>query len=239
MRMKWIATGLLVLAALVYVLSEKLGYYYLAAFSEAAMVGALADWFAVVALFKRPLNLPIPHTAIIPAQQGKNRARAFGLHPAELSLLRRGRAAHRRVPAGAYPVPVAAQARQRRHGGELRGALRGICAQRGGRRARAPLPVREHPARAERGGSCGRGGAASRHPDREQAPPRAARRGAEGPRRPAGEGGDAALHRRRGREERAAPEEAERLAAARARRARRAQDRRARHRQGARGAGGP
>jgi uncharacterized membrane-anchored protein YjiN (DUF445 family) len=66
MRMKWIATGLLVLAAVVYVVSEKLDYYYLAAFSEAAMVGALADWFAVVALFRRPLNLPIPHTAIIP-----------------------------------------------------------------------------------------------------------------------------------------------------------------------------
>jgi uncharacterized membrane-anchored protein YjiN (DUF445 family) len=66
MRMKWIATGLLVLAAVVYVLSEKLDLYYLAAFSEAAMVGALADWFAVVALFRRPLNLPIPHTAIIP-----------------------------------------------------------------------------------------------------------------------------------------------------------------------------
>jgi uncharacterized membrane-anchored protein YjiN (DUF445 family) len=66
MRMKWIATGLLVVAAVVYVLSEKFGYYYLAAFSEAAMVGALADWFAVVALFRRPLNLPIPHTAIIP-----------------------------------------------------------------------------------------------------------------------------------------------------------------------------
>ena len=66
MRMKWIATGLLVLAALVYVVSEKFDYYYLAAFSEAAMVGALADWFAVVALFRRPLNLPIPHTAIIP-----------------------------------------------------------------------------------------------------------------------------------------------------------------------------
>jgi uncharacterized membrane-anchored protein YjiN (DUF445 family) len=64
--MKWIATGLLVLAAFVYVISEKLDYYYLAAFSEAAMVGALADWFAVVALFRRPLNLPIPHTAIIP-----------------------------------------------------------------------------------------------------------------------------------------------------------------------------
>jgi uncharacterized membrane-anchored protein YjiN (DUF445 family) len=66
MRMKWIATGLLLLAALVYVLSAKLDYYYLAAFSEAAMVGALADWFAVVALFRRPLNLPIPHTAIVP-----------------------------------------------------------------------------------------------------------------------------------------------------------------------------
>jgi uncharacterized membrane-anchored protein YjiN (DUF445 family) len=64
--MKWLATGLLVLAALVYVVSEKLDLYYLAAFSEAAMVGALADWFAVVALFRRPLNLPIPHTAIIP-----------------------------------------------------------------------------------------------------------------------------------------------------------------------------
>jgi uncharacterized membrane-anchored protein YjiN (DUF445 family) len=66
MRMKWIATGLLVLAALVYVVSAKYELFYLAAFSEAAMIGALADWFAVVALFRRPLNLPIPHTAIIP-----------------------------------------------------------------------------------------------------------------------------------------------------------------------------
>src|SRR5512134_444289 len=66
MRMKWIATGLLVLAAVVYVISENYQLYYVAAFTEAAMVGALADWFAVVALFRRPLNLPIPHTAIIP-----------------------------------------------------------------------------------------------------------------------------------------------------------------------------
>jgi uncharacterized membrane-anchored protein YjiN (DUF445 family) len=71
MRMKWIATGLLVLAAIVYVVSEKLDYYYLSAFSEAAMVGALADWFAVVALFRRPLELPIPHTAIIPRNKGR------------------------------------------------------------------------------------------------------------------------------------------------------------------------
>ena len=71
MRVKWIATGLLVLAAIVYVVSEKLDYYYLSAFSEAAMVGALADWFAVVALFRRPLDLPIPHTAIIPRNKGR------------------------------------------------------------------------------------------------------------------------------------------------------------------------
>jgi uncharacterized membrane-anchored protein YjiN (DUF445 family) len=70
-RMKWIATGLLVVAAVVYVISEKLDYYYLAAFSEAAMVGALADWFAVVALFRRPLNLPIPHTAIVPRNKDR------------------------------------------------------------------------------------------------------------------------------------------------------------------------
>jgi uncharacterized membrane-anchored protein YjiN (DUF445 family) len=65
-RMKWLATGLLLLAALVYILSEHLGLYYVSAFSEAAMIGALADWFAVVALFRHPLNLKIPHTAIIP-----------------------------------------------------------------------------------------------------------------------------------------------------------------------------
>ena len=71
MRMKWIATGLLLLAALVYIGAAHFesrfpGLSYVAAFSEAAMIGALADWFAVVALFRRPLNLPIPHTAIIP-----------------------------------------------------------------------------------------------------------------------------------------------------------------------------
>ncbi|MBA0884524.1 DUF445 domain-containing protein [Flavobacterium undicola] len=47
-----------------------LGHYYkigwLKAFSEAAMVGGIADWFAVVALFKHPLGIPIPHTALIP-----------------------------------------------------------------------------------------------------------------------------------------------------------------------------
>ena len=42
---------------------------FIAAFAEAATIGGLADWYAVVALFKRPLGLPIPHTAIIPGNQ--------------------------------------------------------------------------------------------------------------------------------------------------------------------------
>ncbi|MCB2051054.1 MAG: DUF445 domain-containing protein, partial [Novosphingobium sp.] len=44
---------------------------YVLAFSEAAMVGGLADWFAVTALFRRPLGLPIPHTAIIPENKDR------------------------------------------------------------------------------------------------------------------------------------------------------------------------
>ncbi len=74
--MKRIALGLLCAAALVYALATvfqgrhpALGY--VAAFAEAAMVGAIADWFAVVALFRHPLGLPIPHTAIIPANKDR------------------------------------------------------------------------------------------------------------------------------------------------------------------------
>ena len=44
---------------------------YLRAAAEAAMVGALADWFAVTALFRHPLGLPIPHTAIIPTRKDR------------------------------------------------------------------------------------------------------------------------------------------------------------------------
>ncbi|MQA82430.1 MAG: DUF445 family protein [Streptosporangiales bacterium] len=67
-RMRAIALSLLLLAAVVYVLTldRDAGWAYLNAAAEAAMVGALADWFAVTALFRRPLGLPIPHTAIIP-----------------------------------------------------------------------------------------------------------------------------------------------------------------------------
>lgn len=68
-RNKAIAGGMMVAAALLFVLarSHKGGAWdWLAAFSEAAMVGALADWFAVVALFRHPMGVPVPHTAIIP-----------------------------------------------------------------------------------------------------------------------------------------------------------------------------
>lgn len=74
-RMKMLATSLFVLAAIVFLVARILeesnhAWGYVRATAEAAMVGALADWFAVTALFKHPLGLPIPHTAII--QKRKN-----------------------------------------------------------------------------------------------------------------------------------------------------------------------
>ncbi|MFL9812059.1 DUF445 domain-containing protein [Stutzerimonas sp. VN223-3] len=75
-RMKWVAGLLLLLAALLYVIATALeprhaAWGYLASFAEAAMVGAIADWFAVTALFRHPLGLPIPHTAIIPRSKAR------------------------------------------------------------------------------------------------------------------------------------------------------------------------
>ena len=70
-RMRTVAVSLLVFAALVYV--ATLGRDGLLGFvnagAEASMVGAIADWFAVTALFKHPLGLPIPHTALIPRRK--------------------------------------------------------------------------------------------------------------------------------------------------------------------------
>ncbi|MDN5895951.1 MAG: DUF445 family protein, partial [Nocardioides sp.] len=70
-RMQAVALGLLVLAAFVYVLTLHdeglLGFVNAGA--EASMVGAMADWFAVTALFRHPLGLPIPHTALIPRRK--------------------------------------------------------------------------------------------------------------------------------------------------------------------------
>jgi len=74
--MKAAATGLLVAMAALFVVSRALQPHYpwlafVKAFAEAAMVGGLADWFAVTALFRHPLGLPIPHTAIIPRNKDR------------------------------------------------------------------------------------------------------------------------------------------------------------------------
>ena len=72
-RMKHLALLALVLCAGLLALAHQQGrsglWGWVAAFAEAAVVGALADWFAVVALFRRPLGLPFPHTAILPRRK--------------------------------------------------------------------------------------------------------------------------------------------------------------------------
>lgn len=73
-RTKLFATAALVVCVCVFAAAKSLeGSWpwlgFVAAFAEAATIGGLADWYAVVALFKRPLGLPIPHTAIIPSNQ--------------------------------------------------------------------------------------------------------------------------------------------------------------------------
>lgn len=74
--MRVVATGLLVLMAAVFFTARALeplhpAWSFVRAFAEAAMVGGLADWFAVTALFRHPLGLPIPHTAIIPRNKDR------------------------------------------------------------------------------------------------------------------------------------------------------------------------
>ncbi len=74
-RAKSLATGLLLAAAAVFILvqpavqSGAAWAGYVAAAAEAGMIGGLADWFAVTALFRHPLGLPIPHTALIPTRK--------------------------------------------------------------------------------------------------------------------------------------------------------------------------
>ncbi|MCW1429370.1 DUF445 domain-containing protein [Novosphingobium sp. JCM 18896] len=76
--MRLIATGLLVVMAVSFLAARELAtvfphpaWGFVIAFTEAAMVGGLADWFAVTALFRHPLGLPIPHTAIIPENKDR------------------------------------------------------------------------------------------------------------------------------------------------------------------------
>jgi uncharacterized membrane-anchored protein YjiN (DUF445 family) len=73
-RMKRVATGMLIGAAAVFAVCVIVGdghglWGYVQAAAEASMVGGLADWFAVTALFRHPLGIPIPHTAIIPRKK--------------------------------------------------------------------------------------------------------------------------------------------------------------------------
>lgn len=76
-RIRFIATGLLLamaalfLGARIEVGSHASGWEWVLAFSEAALVGGLADWFAVTALFRHPMGIPIPHTAIIPENKDR------------------------------------------------------------------------------------------------------------------------------------------------------------------------
>jgi uncharacterized membrane-anchored protein YjiN (DUF445 family) len=75
-RNRWMATGLLVVAAATFFATRfmpepSFWVLLIRAGAEAAVVGGLADWFAVTALFKHPLGLPIPHTAIIPRSKDR------------------------------------------------------------------------------------------------------------------------------------------------------------------------
>ncbi|HNI36265.1 MAG TPA: DUF445 family protein, partial [Microthrixaceae bacterium] len=82
-RMKRTATLVLIASTLVFVVAHLLesrssnAWGYLRATAEAAMVGGIADWFAVTALFRHPLGIPIPHTAILPNRKDQL-GRTFG-----------------------------------------------------------------------------------------------------------------------------------------------------------------
>src|SRR5437868_11563768 len=73
-RVKLLATLVLAATFAIFIAAKMLvpvhpAFGFVAAFAEAATIGGLADWYAVVALFRRPLGLPIPHTAIIQSNQ--------------------------------------------------------------------------------------------------------------------------------------------------------------------------
>lgn len=75
-KMKRVATAMLVVVAVLFIVaryfeSQYPALGYVRAFAEAAMVGGIADWFAVTALFKHPMGIPIPHTAIVPSRKDR------------------------------------------------------------------------------------------------------------------------------------------------------------------------
>ena len=75
-RMRLFATGMLIAMAGLFVVARYFqtvhpAWGYVLAFAEAGMIGGMADWFAVTALFRHPLGIPIPHTAIIPENKDR------------------------------------------------------------------------------------------------------------------------------------------------------------------------
>ncbi len=99
-RMRTLAVGLLLFAALVYLLTlDRTGFLgFVNAGAEASMVGAIADWFAVTALFKHPLGLPIPHTALVPKRKdelGRSLEEFFGENFLQEGIIRERVAAAR------------------------------------------------------------------------------------------------------------------------------------------------
>ena len=92
-RMRTLAVSLLLFAAVVYVVTrDQEGFLgFVNAGAEASMVGAIADWFAVTALFKHPLGLPIPHTALVPKRKdelGKGLEEFFGENFLQEAIIR-------------------------------------------------------------------------------------------------------------------------------------------------------
>lgn len=117
-RMRTVATSLLVLAALVFVATLHRGgvWGYVNATAEAAMVGALADWFAVTALFRHPLGIPVPHTALVPK---KKDVFAKGLEDFVVGNFLTGDAARERFVAAGVTRRVGGWLRDRAHSTRL------------------------------------------------------------------------------------------------------------------------
>ena len=133
-RMKLTAVSLLLLAAAVYAVCRWVGHGngawgYVQAAAEASMVGGLADWFAVTALFRHPLRLPIPHTAIIP---NKKDAIGEGLAGFVQQYFLTSEIVAERVAAAEVPRRVgewlAEPAHARRLAEELSSAISGLAA---------------------------------------------------------------------------------------------------------------
>ena len=180
--MKWFATGLLVAVTIVFVVARTLrddaGTWlgYVEAFAEAAMVGALADWFAVTALFRHPLGLPIPHTAIIPKRKDQI-GESLGQFVQENFLTEellneRLQKAH----VGAAPRRMAVAPGQRAAG--LRRCRRRAARRARGGRRRGDLGIDRGDGGAPHPGHAGRAadGPGDRRRRRERPPPTAARR---------------------------------------------------------------